>query len=191
VKRLLVTGFGPFPGIRFNPSAILARRLAADLRLRRAGIAVTQHLLPTTYAEADRLVPALAAQKPDAVLMLGVAGKRKAITPELFARNRLALLAPDAAGHRPERLAIAPGRPAAIKARAPVMRLVAAGRCHGLPVRASRSAGAYLCNYSYWRMLEALPAATPCVFVHVPKLRGQRLDRGADALSAMARGLLR
>lgn len=50
-------------------------------------------------------------------------------------------------------------------------RLVAAARAAGIDARPSRDAGDYLCNYAYWRALEA--AGQPggprtVVFVHVP-----------------------
>ena len=71
-----------------------------------------------------------------------------------------------------------------------MLRAVAAGRGHGLRVTPSMSAGTYLCNYAYWRMLRALPPQTPCLFVHVPKLSGRRLAAAADALRAIALVLL-
>lgn len=186
---LLVTGFGPFPGIPVNPSARLAARIAADLRLKRAGLAATCRLIPTEYAAAARLIPALIAElRPRAVLMLGVASKRKALSVELFARNRQSILHPDAAGKRPASLLIAPGGPAILRGRAPMVRAKVAGNRAGFTTRLSRSAGTYLCNDGYWRMLEA--ADGPCLFLHIPKVRNRTaMLRLADAGVAIA-GLL-
>ena len=190
MKRLLVTGFGPFPGMKSNPSARLARLLASDLRLKRQGVQVTTHLFATTYAAADREAPHLASERYDAVLLLGVAARRKALSVERFARNRLARF-PDAAGRRPERRVIAPDGLLAIAGRAPIARLVAAGRGQGVRIAPSMSAGTYLCNYVYWRMLTAAPH-TPCVFVHVPKLNGPtRLACAENALMRLALVLVR
>jgi pyroglutamyl-peptidase len=69
---------------------------------------------------------------------------------------------------------IAPQATASLALRAPGMQLLAAARDARVPVMLSRDAGRYLCNYLYWRGLEA--AAThrgPVVaaFVHVPSVR--------------------
>jgi pyroglutamyl-peptidase len=56
----------------------------------------------------------------------------------------------------------------------PAARLVKAARTAGVAAAPSRNAGAYLCNYVYWRALEA--AAGPdgpgqVIFIHVPPTR--------------------
>ncbi len=54
--------------------------------------------------------------------------------------------------------------------------LVAAARRTGMRTRMSRDAGRYLCNYVYWRALEASRSGTPLVqFIHIPPVaRGPR-----------------
>jgi pyroglutamyl-peptidase len=47
---LLITGFGPFPGVPRNPSAALARRIGALARPKTGGIPVRVLILRTTYA---------------------------------------------------------------------------------------------------------------------------------------------
>ena len=163
--RLLVTGFGPFPGMSRNPSAEIARRVAAAPRWRRLGVAAEALILPTTYAAlADVLEPALAAA-PDAVLMIGVAGRSRAVRIERQARNRASLLLPDAAGRRPQRLTLADG-PAARRLGTSPERLSALLRRHGVACRVSHDAGRYLCNAAYFR---ALAGPVPVLFVHIPK----------------------
>ena len=66
---------------------------------RRRGWQVDALVLETTYAALEtQLVPALRCGGYDAVLMLGVAPRRKAVTPEMLAHNRITRLVPDAAG---------------------------------------------------------------------------------------------
>ena len=101
--RVLITGFGPFPGAPFNPSAALAKALARRRRPALAGIERVVHVFATTYASVDRDLPKLFAQKPDIVLMFGVAGRRRQLCIETRARNAVSLLFPDASGHRPRR----------------------------------------------------------------------------------------
>jgi pyroglutamyl-peptidase len=168
--RLLVTGFGPFPGMSRNPSAEMARRVAAAPRWRRLGVAAQALILPTTYAAlADVLEPALA-EAPDAVLMIGVAGRSRAVRIERQARNRASLLLPDAAGRRPQRLTLADG-PAARRLGTSPARLSTLLRRHGVACRVSHDAGRYLCNAAYFR---ALAGPVPVLFVHLPKPRARR-----------------
>ena len=66
--RLLLTGFGPFPGAPDNPTGPLIEALAR--RLRKDGFRVSTHVFETTYADVDReLSPLLRRVKPDALLI--------------------------------------------------------------------------------------------------------------------------
>src|SRR5260370_8407985 len=68
--RVLVTGFGPFPGAPYNPTQPLVARL---LRLRRPALGdveLSGHIFPVTYAAVNRQLPELLAKrKPHALLM--------------------------------------------------------------------------------------------------------------------------
>ena len=87
--RVLITGFGPFPGAPFNPSAALAKALAGRRRPAFAALDRTVHIFETTYGSVDRELPKLLAQKPDIVLMFGVAGRRRQLClRQLGVRNR-------------------------------------------------------------------------------------------------------
>lgn len=197
--KLLVTGFGPFPGMPRNPSADVARRVAADRRWTRLGVRAEALVLSTTYAALEReLAPALRRGRFDAVLMIGVAGRSWRLRVERRAANRASLLFPDASGHRPGGLALSGDADARwTKAAAP--RALAALRRAGLPSRLSRDAGRYLCNAAYFR---ALAEPAPVLFVHIPKPpRRDRPSRGrlhraswprrvADALAATTLDLL-
>jgi pyroglutamyl-peptidase len=164
--RLLVSGFGPFPGIPNNPSAVVARKVAGSTRWRRLGIEVATAVLSTTYAALAReLRPALGDHAPDALLMIGVAGRAREVRIETRGVNRVSLLSPDAEKVRPTRPALAPG-PAQRKSGAGPLRQVATLRRHGFRVRASIDAGRYLCNASYFTALEQ---PIPVLFVHIPK----------------------
>jgi pyroglutamyl-peptidase len=166
--RVLITGFGPFPGAPFNPSAALAKALARRRRPALAGIERSTHVFATTYASVDRDVPKLFAQKqkPDIVLVFGVAGRRRQLCIETRARNAVSLLFPDASGYRPRHGVIKLRGPAALTGNAPFASLAGAA---GTKARLSRDAGRYLCNYVYWRALEQVHGTRPLVqFVHIP-----------------------
>ena len=60
--RILVTGFGPFPGAPYNPTQPLVARL---MRLRRpafADVELSSHIFPVTYKAVDRELPELLRQ---------------------------------------------------------------------------------------------------------------------------------
>jgi pyroglutamyl-peptidase len=169
--RVLVTGFGPFPGAPFNPSALLVTALARRRRPALADIELITHVFATSYAAVGRELPKLLAVKPDVVLLFGVAGRRHHLCIETRARNAATLLFPDADRSKPQDSVIAPGAPSSFKGNAPFMRLLNAARGR-FPSRLSRDAGRYLCNYVYWRSLQHAHDGRPLVqFVHIPPVR--------------------
>jgi len=191
--RVLLIGFGPFPGAPLNPSALLVKSLARRRRPAFAEIVRTTHVFATTYAAVDRDLPRLLAAGPDIVLMFGVAGRRRHLCIETRARNAISLLFPDASGYRPRQGIIAPGEPAALRGAAPFARLLGAVRASTVPALLSRDAGRYLCNYAYWRALERSRDGRPLVqFVHIPGVslgpRRQRRGRRPPPLGALVAG---
>jgi pyroglutamyl-peptidase len=171
---VLITGFGRFPGAPFNPSGPLARAIAKRRRPAFANVQRVAHVFETSYAAVDRDLPTLIARrKPDIVLMFGLAGRTPFVRIETRARNAKSILFPDVSGFRPDDRRIAPA-PAALRGAAPFTRLLAAARARRVSTRLSRDAGRYLCNYVYWRGLEASRSGTPLVqFIHVPWVRNK------------------
>jgi pyroglutamyl-peptidase len=173
--RILVTGFGRFPGAPTNPSGALAQGLARRRRPAFSGLALAAHVFPTSYAAVDRALPQLIAQhRPDAILMFGLAGRTRHLRIETQARNEKSLVFPDVDRVVPLTARILLRAPAAMRGRAAMMPLLAAARSARVKAALSRDAGRYLCNYIYWRTLEA--AQHPrgprlVVFVHVPQTR--------------------
>ena len=56
MTKILVTGFGPFPGAPVNPTEALMKTLA---RVRVPGATIVTHVFATSYAAVDRELPAL------------------------------------------------------------------------------------------------------------------------------------
>jgi pyroglutamyl-peptidase len=175
MTTILLTGFGPFPGMPFNPTAPLVARLTRVRRPALAGARLVAHVFPTSYAAVDRDLPSLIARhRPDALLMFGVAGRTRHLRIETRARNARSLLIPDVAKSRSTRGVIAAGAPAALALHRCGARLLAAARASRVPAALSRDAGRYLCNYLCWRAAEAAGAPDGprlVAFVHVPRLR--------------------
>jgi pyroglutamyl-peptidase len=205
--RVVITGFGPFPGALYNPTPELVARL---LKLRRpalADVTLSAHVFPVTYRAVDAQLPALLDERrPDALLMFGLAARTPYVRIEMRARNDVTTLWPDGAGaHGARRAKIAPGGASALAFGAHGERLVRAAQLTGIDARASRDAGRYLCNYLCWRAIEAAaqaPAPLAAAFVHVPLIRRTRsfrrlgsgapiaMDELTDAAEAMLMALI-
>jgi len=138
--RVVVTGFGPFPGAPFNPSAALATALTRRRRPAFADLDRAVHIFATTYASVDRDLPKLLARKPDLVLMFGLAGRRRYVSIETRARNAASVLFPDAGGHRPQHGVIARGGAAARRGNTPFAALAGITRSAKVPAVARRRA---------------------------------------------------
>lgn len=170
--RVLITGFGPFPGAPFNPTPAIVDRL---MRIRRPALADVEriaHIFPVTYAAVDRQLPDLIVRhRPDALLMFGLAARTSHIRIETRARNAISLLWPDATGIGSRRRhTIVQGRSAQMFG-PHTHRLWRAALTTSADVRLSRDAGRYLCNYLSWRAIEAsrLPDGPRLTaFIHVP-----------------------
>jgi pyroglutamyl-peptidase len=170
MTTVLVTGFGPFPGAPFNPTGPLVERLVRLRRPALAGVTIIPHVFQTSYETVDRDLPKLiAAHKPDALLMFGLAPRAKTLRIETRARNVLALL-PDVSGRSLRQSLIVNGGPSELALPAQALHLFSAGRSARIPLVLSRDAGRYLCNYLCWRAAEASGRNGPRItsFIHVP-----------------------
>jgi pyroglutamyl-peptidase len=171
--RILITGFGPFPGAPFNPTEPLVARL---LRLRRpafSDVEFSGHIFPVTYKAVDRELPQLLAlHRPHALLMFGLATRTPYLRIETRARNAVTTLWPDADHASVRKGSIAGGADARMFG-PHAAKLLRAALGTGVDARASRDAGSYLCNYLSWRAIEAAchdDGPRLAAFVHVPPI---------------------
>src|SRR5215203_2159307 len=153
--RILITGFGPFPGAPYNPTPPLVARL---LRLRRPAfdnVDLIGHIFHVTYAIVDRELPELIARhRPHALLMFGLAGRTARVRIETRARNAVTTRFPDADRTHARKASITAGADARMFG-PHTAKLLRAAVSTGVDARASRNAGSYLCNYLSWRAIEA------------------------------------
>lgn len=196
--RILICAFGPFPGVPVNPSQQLAHDL---LRLRRPALSDSEmalEILPTRWDALARLDARLDTFDPDAVLLLGVAARRRSVSIEMLAANATRA-APDAARrHPPARRLVAKG-PYRLRSPVAAAAQAIALRRAGIAAAASRDAGRYLCNASYFHALAwagRQDGVRPVLFVHLPRREGRpagisrmRMGRGlSHVLLALAAG---
>lgn len=195
--RILVTGFGPFPGAPFNPTMKLVDRLMLLRRPAFDALELVSHIFHVTYATVDRELPQLLKKhQPDALLSFGLADRTPYLRIETRARNAITTIVPDADGTRMRKGAIAEDADAMMFG-PHTAKLLRAALATGIDARASRDAGAYLCNYLSWRAIEATRQANGpqlAAFVHIPLLArdggarvpgGITLDALVDAGEAM------
>ena len=194
-RVVLVTGFGAFPGAPKNPTAEIIAALERHAgRLARLGLSLRREELPVMFDGADDRLRALVARyRPDVILHLGVAGRRRRISIETRAINRAGPLHPDASGRCPPQILV-PGAASGLRATYPASRILAALRRHGFDAERSIDAGDYVCNATLYRSL--LDGTAPEIgFIHVPKARGAqrplaRVRRPRLSIDAMADAVL-
>ena len=190
--KILLTAFDPFGGERVNP----AREAAAALPEGVGGAEIVKLWIPTAFGQgADRVIRAMDDLRPDAVISLGQAGGRKAVTPERIAINWMDAHISDNAGRQPREQFIEAGGPDGCFSTLPVEAMAAAIREIGLPGEVSLSAGAFVCNEVMYRVLRHAAKTMPdtrCGFIHVPFLPEQvreKPDKPCLSLRDMVRAL--
>jgi len=171
--RVLITGFGPFPGAPHNPTMPLVKRLVQLRRPAFDDVELTSHIFHVTYRTVDRELPELIARlRPHVLLMFGLADRTDYLRIESRARNAITTTFPDADRSVAMKGSIVPG--AVAQTFGPhTARLLRAARLTGIDARPSRDAGSYLCNYLSWRAIEAVnETGGPRLaqFVHIPLL---------------------
>ncbi|MCR5006463.1 MAG: pyroglutamyl-peptidase I [Clostridiales bacterium] len=171
--KILVTGFDPFGGQTVNPAYEAVRLLPDQI----GAATLIKAQIPTIFGQgADLLEQLMEAHTPDAVLLVGQAGGRAAISVERIAINVQDASIADNAGAQPVDLPVVPGGPAAYFATIPVKKIVRRVQEAGIPCRVSDSAGTFVCNDLMYRMLHHIDVHhLPVIggFIHVPYLPQQ------------------
>ncbi len=189
-STILITGFGPFPGMPENASALFAVKLAHLAARRFRGRRVVSRVLATEWEAAPRRLTELyRRERPKLALHFGVS-ETTGFAVETTARNVRSPMA-DATGAAPASTWIARDGPAVLACPLPYTEIVARLTAQGLPAHISEDAGAYLCNAVFYTALAhcSVPSArTRAGFVHIPAAlledrgaaHGARLPPGAD-----------
>jgi pyroglutamyl-peptidase len=177
--KILLTGFNSFQGVRSNPSEQVVKEIARRVQSGvfappRATIVTT--VLPTEYAAATRqLRRRIRTVRPDAVLCLGVAPRRKKISLERVALNLDDEPTRDNAGAARRGSKIAARGLDLYWATLPLDTMLAALKKRRIPAYISNHAGTFLCNHVFYiARRETARRTIPCGFVHVPGVRGKR-----------------
>jgi pyroglutamyl-peptidase len=168
---ILLTGFGPFPGVDSNATGELIPKLAEAARARFPEHEVIGEVLPVEWSRGPQALEGLLSGAC-AVLALhfGVSPEAKGFQIELVARN-LRGARPDASGELPSCETVIATGPAMLASTVPAERIVARLTRGGFPCCTSNDAGSYLCNALMYHSLTAartLPTPFLSGFIHVP-----------------------
>jgi len=190
--KILITAFEPFGGEPVNPALETLRALPDTID----GAAIVKLTVPVSFARSVPVVlAAIRKESPDAVLCLGQAGGRAALTPERIAINLDDASIPDCDGAKPIDQPISKTGAPAYFATLPVKAMVTAIQAAGVPASLSNTAGTYVCNHLMYGVLEDLAEHAPDTiggFMHLPYLHEQVADKpGKPSLSReeMVRGV--
>ncbi|MGH6814352.1 MAG: pyroglutamyl-peptidase I, partial [Hyphomicrobiaceae bacterium] len=152
---VLLTGFGPFPGVVDNASARLIERLAPAARRTFAGYRIESAVLPAEWdAGPERAKSLLAAFQPAVVIHFGVSARARGFVVEARGQNTVCAV-PDAAGNVAATGCLSASAPDTLFSTLPVARAIARLRRRGFPAYLSRDAGRYLCNAVLFLTLDA------------------------------------
>ena len=197
-RRLLVTGFEPFDGMKENLSGILVEHLRSIDFGRRMGIDMRFEILPVSYRLTDtRLADVLSAHQPDTVLAFGLGRSESLVTIERLAVNVDDADCCDNCGEVRRGSPIDPNGPAAYFSTLPVDEIQASLIAEGITATISNHAGAFLCNHLLYRLLHlaatagALQAAG---FFHLPRIQwtalaARDLERALIEITRCAAGI--
>jgi pyroglutamyl-peptidase len=168
MKKLLLTGFEPFLDFSINPTETIVKELdgqkVGNYEIKGLHLPVDFDLAP------KQIVEAVAEENPDAVISLGLAAGRTAITPERIAIN-CQDGEPDNRGVTLEDNAIEENGSDGYFSTLPIRRMVNRLKEAGYPAAISNTAGTYLCNnvmYSVLHELKSSGKEIPSGFVHIP-----------------------
>lgn len=170
-QTVLLTGFGPFPGIPVNASGLLATRLATAARATFPHARFTSAQVPTEWTQGPRRArAAIIRAQPTLILHFGVSQRADGFVIERQGVNACCP-EPDGAGQLPAADRIDPTGPKARKATLPVAQIARNLKALGLPVALSSDAGEYLCNAVLFHSLAMAKSGDHNArvgFVHIP-----------------------
>lgn len=173
-NTLLLTYFGPFPGVPVNPTVALAEGAVRALNTARPDLRVVARELPVSYdGSSAALRAALQDVQPDALISLGVAVGRDVVSLEQVAINLDSAGIEDNDGDQRCDEPIAPDGQEAYFSSLPVRASFERLRAAGEPVEISYTAGTYVCNHVFYegqRISRELGLSIPAGFVHVPAI---------------------
>lgn len=187
---VLLSGFEAFAGDLRNPSQDACALLDGSIIAAHRIVSID---LPVTFSGAwRRLEAGIRHHDPALVLATGLWASRSDLSIERIALNFVDARIPDNRGQQPRERPIIAGAQLAYPSRLPVGAVVNALKNAHIPATASLSAGAFVCNFLYYRLAHALQSSRRRYgFVHVPAAAEHHVPgaSGAMPLATIAEGI--
>ncbi len=170
MKKVIITGFGPFLSNLENPSGEICSRLSEVQKEVPSDVRLIGLKLPVCYHEAAKiLTQSMAQENPSAVLSLGLAADRAQIEIEKIAINYRHSKSPDSNGLLAKHEQIDQDGPAALMTTLPYQAMIEGFAAHQISAALSLSAGSYVCNEVFYRLMQVATAKSiPAGFIHLP-----------------------
>jgi pyroglutamyl-peptidase len=177
--RVLISGFQPFAGGEINPTEKLVESIQKDEIHYPNEMTLESIVLPVRFSDSyECLKEKIHKFNPDVVIAFGLASGRAAIELEEIAVNTIHSNIPDNSGTIISNSPINLTGPEFYKSTLPLQGMEAKLKQEGLPVNLSKSAGTFVCNYLFYRMMEEnQDTQRLCGFIHVPLLHEQINDQ--------------
>ena len=187
MKKLLISGFEPFGGEKINPAWEAVKLLPDEI----GSFVLRKIEVPTVFGKAAKTVLNAAEEfSPDAIICVGQAGGRAAVTPEMVAINLRFASIPDNEGNQPKDEPVVPCGENAYFSTLPVRGMTKAIADSGIPAAVSYSAGTFVCNDLIYSVLHHFfGTETKACFIHVPFLPEQTTDKPSMELETIAKAL--
>lgn len=184
--KILITGFEPFGGHSINPSQKLVEQLPdtffEDTEIVKAVLPVDKDRAP------EILLAKIKSHHPDSVVAFGLASERTKISLERVALNLMDFRIPDNKGRTVLDQPVVDGGPTAYFTTLPIHSIAEALKAAEIPVEFSLTAGTYLCNQVFYRLMHAVAEerlTTLAGFIHLPGLPEQsaKVEKPVTTLS--------
>lgn len=182
MKKVLLSGFGPFLKIKNNPSEDIVKILAANFNLQFI-------ILPVVFGEAFEVLKRKCQEEnPDVVLMFGVAATRSTICFERIGLNWVESKNPDVTMKTPVSGKIDSKQELALMSSFNLENLISQYDLNERKqIEVSYSAGAYVCNDLYFRMLNEKHISADKLFIHIPPFESIAQQRQIDLISPVVK----
>ena len=189
--RVLISGFEPFGAHKLNPTLLLINELNAGKIRFPSSMTVDSIILPVTFENAyTTLKERINLFNPDVVMSFGLASGRSEINLETLAVNTIHADIKDNNGIQPRDVSISESGPDHFQSTLPLFGLEGALKKDNIPVKFSNSAGKYVCNYLFYKLMEDnQDSGRLCGFIHVPLLPEQATTEPSMSLEDLKKAL--
>ena len=172
--KILLSGFEPFADDFLNSSEELVNEIV------KKNNQFDSVILPVEFYKSFSILKEnILNHKPDLLLMFGQATGRSKIGLEKLAVNWQQASIADEAGYRPQSVSVRSAGPMTLNTQFPLEKFIF--QLQAEPVEVSYSAGAFVCNDLYYRVLSEF-TELPSLFIHLPLLPSQKKEASLASL---------